>query len=106
MAFEIPSTAVEIQEGLWLNSYTRVINGTEYTFRHLYSSEGYCFYDLQDEYYDEEGNRIPEEDVLPSQRMYYQYMAIPMTKDINDLVSVPVDDSYEIVNKPNDNVVA
>ena len=103
---KIPEGSIEIQTGLWLYSYTKTLGGTEYTFRQLYSSEGYCFYDLQDEYYDEEGNLIPEENILPSQRTYYQYHSLSFTRDVNDFVSVPVDPSYEIVNRPNNSVEA
>lgn len=100
----IPETAVEIQTGLWLNSYTRVIGGVEYTFRHLYSSDGYCFYDKTYEIYDEEGNLIPEDEIQPNQRLYMQYASVAIGKDINDFVSVPVDPSYEIVSAGNTQV--
>ena len=95
---EIPEGSVEIQTGLWLHSYTRVIGGNEYTFRHLYSADGYCFYDKTAEVYDEDGNLVPEDEVQPNQRLYMQYMSVALSKDINDLVSVPVDPSYEIVS--------
>lgn len=104
MARQIPEGSVEIQTGLFLHEYQRTIGGTEYTFRELYSSSEYCFYDLVDEYYDEEGNRIPEEDVQPSQRIYYQFMGLgcynTMTYDqLNaQFISVPVDPTYEIVS--------
>ena len=111
--FEIPEGSVEIQTGLYLYEYTQTIGTREYTFRKLYSSEGYCFYDLSDEYYDEEGNLIPESEVQPSQRIYYQYQSLAINysswtyEQLNaQFISVLVDDSYEIVSRPNDAVVA
>ena len=105
MAREIPSTAVEIQTGLYLN----LVQGTFITMGHLYSSEGYCFYDKTVEFYDEEGNLIPDNEVLPTQRTYMQYMTTPVT-DVDTLnatfVSVPVDPSYEIVSAGNKEEVA
>lgn len=44
MTRKIPDNAIEIQIGLWLYSYNKIISGTEFTFRELCSSEGYCFY--------------------------------------------------------------
>lgn len=109
----IPEGAVEIQTGLYLHEHTRTIGSTEYTFRELYSSEGYCFYDLADEYYDEEGNLIPNDEVQPSQRVYYQWMSLAIDfsswtyEQLNSqFISVPVDPTYEIVSRPNDTVVA
>lgn len=107
---EIPEGSVEIQTGLWLYSYERVIGGTTYIFRKLYSSEGYCFYDKSVEIYreDENGNPyvVPEEDILPTERTYMQYASLAISSDINDFVSVPVDPSYEIVSRPNNSEVA
>ena len=99
---------VEIQTGLYLEEQTRTISGRVYTFRYLHSADGYCFYDTADEIYDADGNLIPDEDVLPEQRMYYQWMALAIQmsawtyEQLNaKFISVPVDDGYEIVgNKP------
>lgn len=107
---EIPEGSVEIQTGLWLYSYDRVIGGNTYTFRQLYSSEGYCFYDKTDPIYreDEEGNSylVPEDEVLPTERLYSQFASLGINADINNFVSVPVDPSYEIVSRPNNSEVA
>lgn len=105
MAREIPSTAVQIQTGLYQELVVTNFN----TYSRLYSSEGYCFYDKNDEIYDEEGNLIPDEQVLPHQRVYAQYMVTPETlaDEINThIVSVPVDPSYEIVSVGNKEEVA
>lgn len=95
---EIPEGAVEIQTGLWLYSYTKVIGGNEILCRYLYSSEGYCFYDRTAPVYDEEGNQLTEDEILPAQRLYAQYASLSIYADINNYVSVPVDPSYEIVS--------
>lgn len=101
MARIIPEGSVEIQTGLYLYEYESVIG----TMRKLYSSEGYCFYDIDDEHYDEEGNLIPPEEVLPEQRTYAQYASLPIQmtnwtiEQLNaKFISVPVDPSYEIVS--------
>ena len=91
---EMPETATEIQTGLWMNLSTFVVGGTTYIQRELYSTEGYCFYDKTEEHYDEEGNKV--EEILPHQRMYYQYMSLAKDKNIEDLVSVKIEDGYEI----------
>ena len=108
---EIPTGSVEIQTGLWLHEEPKTINGTEYTVRQLFSAEGYCFYDLADEYYDDEGNQIPESEVQPAQRMYYQYMVlssyINSVEAINaQFVSVPVQEGFEIVSVGNNHETA
>lgn len=99
---EIPSTAVQIQTGL----YQDIITNSFTSYSRLYSSEGYCFYDRTIEFYDEEGNVIPEDEVPATMRQYAQYCSTPETtvEELNArFVSVPVDPSYEIVstgNKP------
>ena len=94
---EIPNTATEIQEGLWLNVTPFTVGGVTYEQRELYSSYGYCFYDKTAEIYDEEGNLIPNDEVLPSQRLYMQYASLGLNTDIENFVSVPVDTSYDNV---------
>lgn len=95
MAREIPNGAVEIQTGLWLHRYDRVIAGRTYTMSALYSSEGYCFYCPADDHYDEEGNFLD--------RNYYQYMALAISyanktyEEINaEFVSIPIEPGIEI----------
>lgn len=94
---EIPATAVEVQTGLWGDLVTLTLGSMTRTRYVLYSSEGYCFYDLnQGENYDEDGNLKPAEE-----RTYAQYMATGCTtiEQINArFVSVPVQDGYEIVS--------
>jgi hypothetical protein len=93
-------TPVEGQEGLYVETRhtTNFITGLPMIVRILHSADGYCFYDLADEYYDEEGNRIPESEVPAEMRMYYQWMSIPEIKNIEDFVSVPVQPGFEIAN--------
>ena len=75
MAREIPSGAVEIQTGLWLYTYNKTIGGTEYTFKDLYSSEGYCFYN----------NTWAEEE-----RIYVQYASLGLLDSENNYTSIPI----------------
>lgn len=107
---EIPTGSVEIQTGLWAHQMHPIINGMQYSRYDLYSAEGYCFYDLVDEYYDGEGNRIPESEVQPTQRIYYQYMILPALYDTVDklnaqFVSVPVQEGFEIVSAGNNHEI-
>ena len=104
---EIPQGSIEIQTGLWAYHHTFALNGVTYSNYRLYSAEGYCFYDKNDQYTDEEGNIIPEDEVQPNQRIYAQYAVLAASYDtvekINaDFVSVPVQDDYEIVSVGND----
>ena len=81
MVREIPNGAIEIQNGLWLHTYNETIGGTEYTFKDLYSSEGYCFYD----------NTLPEEN-----RIYYQYISLGIYDSENNYTSIPIEEGMEI----------
>lgn len=104
---EIPSTAVQIQEGL----YQDLIVGRYTSYSILYSSEGYCFYDKTEVIYREDENgqlyEVPENEVLPNERTYAQWCSTPETtaEELNArFVSVPVDPSYEIVSVSNPTV--
>lgn len=77
----IPKTAAKIQEGLYLNSYTKTIGSKEYTFRHLYSEEGYCFYDKTSQ----------------NQRTYMKYASLGVNKPIDDFASVKIQEDFIIV---------
>lgn len=94
---EIPEGSVEVQPGLWayLNSFT--VSGTTYTNYHIYSSEGYCFYEVnQPENYDEEGNLKPVED-----RVYATlcYTACKTIEQVNEnFISVPYQEGFEVVS--------
>lgn len=103
MVRPIPEGSVEIQTGLWAYLYSFTVSGTTYSYYKLYSAEGYCFYDLdQPENYDEEGNLVP-----PEQRVYAQYATCTYPfEEINDhIVSVPVEEGYEIVSVGGNNHV-
>lgn len=100
MARVIPEGATLVQEGLYVYESIFTMNGTLYTKWKLYSAEGYCFYDLQiPENYDEDGNLLPAD-----QRVYYQYMIMLKNEEYvaNNIISVPIEEGYEIVNKPVD----
>lgn len=96
---EIPEGSVLIQEGLYLYSYTRIIGGREFTFRYLYSAEGYCFYNLGiPENFDDEGNLKPA-----NERLYATYSSCTYTtlEEINTIfISVPYEEGYEVVSVP------
>lgn len=104
---EIPEGSIEIQTGLYLYEYTRTVAGTEYTFRQLFSSEGYCFWNATvPENYDEEGNLRPE-----NERLYAQWAAIANSYTTIELInedfhSVPVQEGFEIVSVPTDTETA
>ena len=93
---EIPEGSVEAQTGLWayLNTFTH--NGTVYSNYLIYSSEGYCFYEVnQPENYDEEGNLKPAEE-----RIYATYCitAFHTIDEVNaNFISVPYQEGYEVV---------
>lgn len=95
----IPVGSVEIQTGLYLYQHNQVIGGKEYTFRKLYSADGYCFYDVdQPENYDEDGNLVAE-----NERVYAQYAALGIgaanwtNEQINaKYISVPVKSGYQL----------
>jgi hypothetical protein len=100
---EIPEGSVEVQTGLWLYTYTKIIAGNTYTFRKLYSAEVYCFWQVsQPENYDEEGNLLPE-----NQRVYATYSTCALTTvdEINaEFISVPYTEGYEVVSVGNGTV--
>lgn len=92
---EIPSTAVEVQTGLWADARTVSMGSMTITKHDLYSAEGYCFY-IPANNLDADGNLLPE-----NERMYYQFMysAYRTIDQVNaNVVSVPVQDGYEIAS--------
>lgn len=97
---EIPEGSTEIQTGLWAELYSFTVSGITRSYYRLYAAEGYCFYWLSNpENYDEEGNLKPA-----NERVYATYKSCSINdtlESINaDVVSVPVEDGYEIVSKP------
>ena len=86
----IPSTATELQTGLWLQLNTFYVGKNSHIQRELYSSNGYCFYDKTEEIHDENSNS--------PQRTYMRFIIIPPSKDINDFVVVKIMDDFELVN--------
>ena len=96
---QIPTGSVEIQNGLWLYTTEKVLSGKTYTLKYLYSSNGYCFYDDEEEIYEEEN----KDEVKTTQRTYHQYMSLGVnasqlttTQISNRFISVVIDTSYEI----------
>lgn len=91
---QIPKGSVEIQNGLWLYETEKVLSGKAYTLKYLYSSNGYCFYDNEEEIKDE---------VKTVQRTYHQYMSLgvnasqlPTTQINTRFISVVIETDYEI----------
>lgn len=100
MSIIIPEDAFLIKTGLYCYEYTVTVGNITRVIWRLYSAEGYCFYDLQQpENYDEEGNLLPAD-----QLVYAQFMSMPKDEEYveNNIISVPVQPGYEIVNRPID----
>lgn len=101
----IPEGSVEVQTGLWAYPKEFIYNGIDRSHYNVYSSEGYCFWEVsQPENYDEEGNLKPLEE-----RVFAQYAVTPYTtiEEVNAaFVSVPAQDGYEIVSVGNGTVTA
>ena len=96
MAVAIPEGSIEIQSGLFAILVPLIFNGIDRSHYNIHSSDGYCFYNVnQPENYDEDGNLKPE-----NQRVYLRvcYTAYRNIDDLNaNFVSVPIKDEYEIV---------
>ena len=100
MARVIPEGATLIKEGLYVYEYESTLGSSTITIWELYSADGYCFYDLEiPENYDEEGNLKPA-----NERVYYQYSIMRKDEDYvaNNIISVPIEEGYEIANEPVD----
>ena len=101
----IPEGAFLYKEGLYIHEYDVTMGSMTITKWNLYSAEGWCFYDLtQPENYDEEGNLLP-----PENRIYAQYMTMRKNEQYvtDNIISVPVEEGYEIVSVGgNDHVTA
>lgn len=96
---EIPSTAVEVQTGLWWDYTPFTYNGATIHAGRLYAAEGYCFYDLnRPENYDEEGI------LLPASELIYEVYCTCLessAEGVNSyIVSVPYQEDYTVVNMP------
>lgn len=95
----IPEDAFLYKEGLYIVESEITVAGMPITKWELYSADGYCFYDLtQPENYvdgDVNGELVPE-----NQRVYAQYMIMRKDEEYvtNNIISVPVQDGYEIVS--------
>lgn len=97
---KIPFGSIEIQKGLWLFEQNKNIASKIYKTRELYSSDGYCFWQVSNTgNYDEEENLKPE-----SERVYAQYaglgsgMGAWTYEQLNaEFISVPIQEGFEIV---------
>ena len=79
MTRKIPNGSKEIQEGLFLYEYSKVVCGKTFNFWQLHSAEGYHFYDNTQPIEDENGNEIP--------RFYHFLAFIPYGTDLSCYVS-------------------
>jgi hypothetical protein len=64
----------EIQKGLYVEKI--ITNNGNYL--KLSAVDGYCFYDKEQEYYDENNNLIAEENVEPEMRDYFVILYTPL----------------------------
>lgn len=99
MARTIPENAFLFKENLYIVETEIVVANRPITKWEVYTPEGYCFYDLDDECnYDEEGNLLPE-----TERMYYQYMITVKNEERfrDRIIVVPVQEGFEIANTGN-----
>jgi hypothetical protein len=108
----IPEGSVEIQTGLWMHEFTQTIAGRVYLRKNLYSTEGYCFYDVTEPVYDSEGNELPADEILPEQRVYVQQANLGISESLWSVeqinakyISVPVDPGYTILGNGNDHEI-
>jgi hypothetical protein len=101
---EIIEKSLLIQHGLYQELHSFFLGNVKHTHSHLYSSEGYCFYDITEEIYreDENGNfyLVPNEEVLPTERKYMRKCITPITdtEEIKKIyIVVPIEKGMEIV---------
>ena len=95
---EIPINAIQIQKGLWAVQKIITLGSLTRVKFDLYSSNGYCFYIISANL-DEKATLLPE-----NERIYAQYAstAYQTIEQVNDnVVSVSVQDGYEIVSGSN-----
>jgi hypothetical protein len=100
----IPESAFLIKEGLYCNAYEVTMGSLTWTVWELISADGWCFYDLQDaENYDEDGNLRPA-----NQLMYAQWMKMRANAEYVEanIISVPVQDDFNILGRPTDTEIA
>lgn len=97
---EIPEGAFLYKEGLYIKEFEASMGSLTWTVWELYSADGWCFYDLEqpENYVDgdvEGGVLVPE-----NQRVYAQYSIMRKDEEYvtNNIISVPVQDGYEIVS--------
>ena len=98
MIRDIPITAKEVQEGLYMNESIFYVAGRIKTIRReLYSKTGYCFYNKTEKIYDELGLEVAEADIKPNQRTYMQYAILGLLDSEQNYVSCPITKEMEIV---------
>lgn len=97
MEIIIPEGSVEIQTGLWAHLKELILDGEDYSHYNVYSADGYCFYDRNNDLnLDEDGNLKPAEERIYMRISYTPYKTIEELNE--DYVSVPIEEGYEIVS--------
>ena len=95
----IPIGGAEIQPGLWAAVNVFTMNGVEYSFYDIYSSEGYHFWEVQQpENYNEDGELLPL-----NQRAFSEYArtAYRTIDELNaNFKSVKFEDDNEVSVNP------
>lgn len=84
---------IEIQTGLMLETTAKVINGTTFVFRKLYSKDGYCFYSKQEKAEIDNWNSEQEKPTLK----YMRFASLGIHDDPSNYVSLPSQENFEIV---------
>lgn len=98
MIRDIPTTAKEIQEGLYMNESIFYVAGIIKTIkRELYAKTGYCFYNKTEKIYNELGLEVAENDIKVKDRTYMQYAILGLLDSEKNYVSCPITSEMEIV---------
>ena len=84
---------VEIQKGLLLETKAQVINGKTFVFRRLQSKDGYCFYSKLEKQGLDNWNTEEEKPNLK----YMRFASLGINDSPDNYVSVPIENSFEIV---------
>ena len=83
----------EIQKGLLLETTVRTVRGKVLVFRKLHAVNGYCFYSKRQKYEIDNWSNLDDKPALE----YMTFASLGIHDDINNYVSVPVQDNFEKV---------
>ena len=89
---------MEISTGLNVDIRAFIVKGVTHYNSNVYASDGYCFYDKDEEIYDLESNLIENPEL--KQRTFMKQIITPVT-DFEELkekyISVLIEDDFDIV---------